>query len=549
MSLSSAGELLLLKTEPAKQPKFKVYRTRFYILGAFMLTSLNQCLFWLTYSPITQETQAYYGISAATVNLLLNWGPIIYLVVILPAMTLAAKSNGLRKCVMLAASLQCTTGCIRCVPSLFPGTFLQSQGGNQKAGLFFIHTGQILNAVSGPLVMSTPTVLSQLWFPANQRTTATASAVLANNLGSALGFLITPLLVRQNHPGDIPRLIYTHAVIGLVALALVLLHFPNSPPTPPSAAAARVLLSSSCSRSGASSGGTSSASSGISSSASSGISSGISSGANSEGGSQAIDPLYEYVTSTEEEDCFEERGGGEISVYEFLRGVLKVARDGNFMRLALGGGTIAGAFIAWNGVLNAILRPDGCSAAPAGSPAAEVCYSDASTGWVAFASTIAAIAGGMTVGFVADTYMQQRFRVLLLGLLCCCVASYAWFTIQLPSSLYPDTPDLVSGSEVTVIGAAILAGGFLGSTTPLFFELMAELTYPLPGSISTGIMTFLQSISAAGFLVVPPSFITSMNVVMTAAVGITLTLVVFVKEEYLRADANNNNAEESGGAR
>jgi hypothetical protein len=505
MSLSSAGEqqeqLLHQKMLGPATQEYKVYRNRFYILGSFMLTSLNQCLFWLTYSPITQESQAYYGISGATVNLLLNWGPIVYVLVILPVMTLAARPNGLRSCVLLAASLQCVTGCIRCIPSLFPGTFLESAGGNRDAGLFFIHTGQILNGVCGPLVMSTPTLLSQSWFPANERTTATASAVLANNFGSALGFLITPLLVRQNHPGDIPALLYTHAVIGLLGLALVMSYFPNAPPSPPSAAAARVLPSGSAAPA-------------------------------------TTAPATATVTAAcSADDCQEPE---DFSAREFLRGMLRAARDGNFMRLALGGGTIAGAFIAWNGVLNAILRPDGCAGALPGSPAAEVCYSDAASGWVAFASTIAAIVGGMAVGYVADHYMQKRFRVLLLGLLWCCVVSYSWFTLQLPSSLFPDTPHLLPGNEVTVIGAAILAGGFLGSTTPLFFELMVELTYPLPASISTGIMTFLQSISAAVFLVVPPSFVTSMNVVMTAAVGITLALVFFVREEYLRADASSS---------
>jgi hypothetical protein len=36
---------------------FVLYPIRFYVLFAFMLTSFNQCLFWITFSPITQNTQ------------------------------------------------------------------------------------------------------------------------------------------------------------------------------------------------------------------------------------------------------------------------------------------------------------------------------------------------------------------------------------------------------------------------------------------------------------------------------------------------------------
>ena len=54
-----------------------------------------------------------------------------------------------------------------------------SRGGSRDAGLAFIHIAQILNAACGPLVMATPTKLSQAWFGESERATATAAAVLA----------------------------------------------------------------------------------------------------------------------------------------------------------------------------------------------------------------------------------------------------------------------------------------------------------------------------------------------------------------------------------
>jgi predicted DNA-binding WGR domain protein len=33
-------------------------------------------MFWLTFSPVANNTEEYYNISEAQVDLLLNWGPI-----------------------------------------------------------------------------------------------------------------------------------------------------------------------------------------------------------------------------------------------------------------------------------------------------------------------------------------------------------------------------------------------------------------------------------------------------------------------------------------
>ncbi len=66
---------------------FRAYPSRFYILGTYSMLTFFQStlsthahhahpagLIWLTYSPIADEAEAYYGISEATTELLLNWG-------------------------------------------------------------------------------------------------------------------------------------------------------------------------------------------------------------------------------------------------------------------------------------------------------------------------------------------------------------------------------------------------------------------------------------------------------------------------------------------
>ena len=58
---------------------YRLYPQRFYVLFVFSLLSFNQNVIWLTFSPIARNAEKYYGMSEATVDLLLNWGSIIFI--------------------------------------------------------------------------------------------------------------------------------------------------------------------------------------------------------------------------------------------------------------------------------------------------------------------------------------------------------------------------------------------------------------------------------------------------------------------------------------
>lgn len=54
--------------------------------------------------------------------------------------------------------------------------------------------GQFFNGLAGPVTQAGPPVLSSLWFPPSQRTTATALSSLTGSLGIAVSFLIGTLI-------------------------------------------------------------------------------------------------------------------------------------------------------------------------------------------------------------------------------------------------------------------------------------------------------------------------------------------------------------------
>ena len=216
----------------AESPVYKVYRSRFYVLFVFSFFSFNQCIMWLTFSPIARQAEAYYNINESTVDLLLNWGPIIFIPVLPLTSILLNMHNGLRYCVLILAIADFFAGLLRILPSII---WSVTNPNFSSYALPFIHAGQILNAACGPLVMAPVSQLSSLWFAPHERTRATTVAIFSNNLGSTVGFLISPYIVDK--PDNVPILLYLHFGLAFVACVLALAYFPAQPPTPPSAAA------------------------------------------------------------------------------------------------------------------------------------------------------------------------------------------------------------------------------------------------------------------------------------------------------------------------
>jgi hypothetical protein len=220
--------LPLIQTKPA----YVLYPHRFYVLFVFSFLAFNQCLIWLTFSPIARSAETYYNISEATVDLLLNWGPIIFIPCLPLTYILLNKHHGLRRCVILLAITDFLAALVRVIPIVITTS---SSPNFSSISLPFLHIGQILNAACGPLVMAPVSQLSCLWFAPHERTRATTFAIMANNFGSTVGFVISPFIVSS--PDYLPYLLYIHLGLAFLACVLALLYFPPEPPSPPSAAA------------------------------------------------------------------------------------------------------------------------------------------------------------------------------------------------------------------------------------------------------------------------------------------------------------------------
>lgn len=279
---------------------YKVYRGRFYVLFVFSLLAFNQCTIWLTFSPIARNAETYYHISEATIDLLLNWGPIIFVPILPLTSILLNRHNGFRHCVIILAIADFIAAVLRVVPLLI---VTSSDSKFSSIALPFVHTGQIINAACGPLVMAPVSQLSCLWFAPHERTRATTIAIVANNFGATIGFIINPLIVRA--PEHLPRILYLHLALAFVACVLALIYFPAQPPSPPSAAAELLIL---------------------------------------------------HPDDTENKRDWR----------AFLTDIWQCCTNPSFVFLALAGGLMYGTFNAWTGLFDVILEPDNYTEEQAG---------------------------------------------------------------------------------------------------------------------------------------------------------------------------------------
>ena len=154
----------------------QIYRRRWYILFIFSMLSCLQFMIWNAFGPIYSSIEYAYKWSDTTVAIMPNWGTITFMIFVFPFVMLVEK-KGLKISAILMASL------------IFAGAALRAISTEDSTFLYLAHFGSILNGIAGALVMSAPSALSSVWFPANERMIATCISQSAAFMGSGFAFI------------------------------------------------------------------------------------------------------------------------------------------------------------------------------------------------------------------------------------------------------------------------------------------------------------------------------------------------------------------------
>ncbi|KAF1376965.1 hypothetical protein PFLUV_G00216980 [Perca fluviatilis] len=204
----------------------KLYPRRFAVLLVFSLYSLVNAFQWIQYSIIANVFTRYYGVT----NDKVDWLSIVYMVVYIPLIfpaTWLLDRTGLRLTALLGAGLNCVGAWLKCA-SVSPGLF----------GVTI--AAQVVCSVAQVFILGLPSRVASVWFGPGEVSTACAAAVLGNQLGTAIGFLLPPVLV-PNTPDDVALtghnisvMFYGTAAVSTFLFILAVIVIKDRPLLPPS---------------------------------------------------------------------------------------------------------------------------------------------------------------------------------------------------------------------------------------------------------------------------------------------------------------------------
>ncbi|KAM8813257.1 choline/ethanolamine transporter FLVCR1 [Rhynchonycteris naso] len=203
---------------------------RFVVLLIFSLYSLINAFQWIQYSIISNVFEGFYGVSLLHIDWLSMVYMLAYVPLIFPA-TWLLDTRGLRLTALLGSGLNCLGAWVKC-------------GSVQKHLFWVTMLGQSLCSVAQVFILGLPSRIASVWFGPKEVSTACATAVLGNQLGTAVGFLLPPVLVpnTKNNTAllayNISTMFYGTSAVATFLFILTVIAFKEKPQYPPSQAQA-----------------------------------------------------------------------------------------------------------------------------------------------------------------------------------------------------------------------------------------------------------------------------------------------------------------------
>ena len=193
---------------------YKLYGYRWVVLGVFMLINLIMQTLWITYAPITGLAASYYDVSDLQIGFLSMTFMIAFIPLSIPA-SWVIDTYGFRIAVSIGAVLMGVFGLLR---------------GLAGANYTLVLWSTVGIAVAQPFLLNAWTTVPAKWFAIEERATAVGIITLANLIGTALGLVLTPILIETI---SIPTVQLIYGGIAAFSSLLFVLLARETPPTPP----------------------------------------------------------------------------------------------------------------------------------------------------------------------------------------------------------------------------------------------------------------------------------------------------------------------------
>jgi MFS family permease len=200
---------------------YKLYGYRWVVLGVFMFINLTIQMLWITYAPITGPAAKFYGVTDLQIGFLAMSFMIAFIPLSIPV-SWVIDTYGFRVAVSIGAVLMGIFGLLR---------------GFAGANYSLVLWSTIGIAASQPFLLNAWTKVPANWFAIEERATAVGIVTLGNLIGTALGMVLTPILIETI---SIPTVQLIYGGLAAFSSVLFILLARETPPTPPGPAGSEV---------------------------------------------------------------------------------------------------------------------------------------------------------------------------------------------------------------------------------------------------------------------------------------------------------------------
>jgi MFS family permease len=195
---------------------FKLYAYRWVVLAVFMLINLTIQILWISYAPITGLAAKFYGVSDLEIGLLAMTFMMAFIPLSIPV-SWAIDTYGFRLTVSIGAILMAIFGVLR---------------GLAGADYGLVLAATIGIAVAQPFLLNAWTKVPAQWFCMEERATAVGLVTLSNLVGTALGMVLTPMLIETLTIPSVQLIYGGIAAFSSVLFLILAREKPASPPCP-----------------------------------------------------------------------------------------------------------------------------------------------------------------------------------------------------------------------------------------------------------------------------------------------------------------------------
>ncbi|MBN2389205.1 MAG: MFS transporter [Anaerolineae bacterium] len=194
--------------------KFRVYGYRWIVLAVFMFVNLTIQVLWISYAPITGPAAQFYNVTDLQIGLFAMAFMIAFIPLSIPV-SWVIDTYGFRVAVSIGVVLMGLFGMLRGLV-----------GANYSLALW----STVGVAIAQPFLLNAWTKMPANWFTIEERATVVGLVTLANLIGTALGMVLTPILIEQM---DIPAVQLIYGGVTALSAVLFVIFAREAPPTPP----------------------------------------------------------------------------------------------------------------------------------------------------------------------------------------------------------------------------------------------------------------------------------------------------------------------------